>query len=300
LLNQPNVDEVNFWTPSAHWPLLADIGSPFFFKLRAKYNNAICGFAFFMRFDRLPDWYAWDSFGEKNGSPTLDAMRVTIKKKRKGINFRDLKYGDQIGCILLSQPMFFPENELIAGPRGWPPANLRNKKYDLTTGEGKRIWEECQQRMFARRVPELIRQPEAALEPASRYGTPQLVQPRLGQGLFRVAVLDAYGRACAVTQEHSLPALEASHIKPYGQDGPHAVSNGILLRSDLRRLFDKGFLTITPDYHVEVSARLKADYHNGRTYYPLQGQRILLPPNEHERPARDFLQWHNEKIYRAA
>ena len=58
-------------------------------------------------------------------------------------------------------------------------------------------------------------------ENSPRYGAPQLVSPRLGQGIFRGAVMDAYGRACAVTQEHSLPALEASHIQPYAKDGPH-------------------------------------------------------------------------------
>jgi hypothetical protein len=54
---------------------------------------------------------------------------------------------------------------------------------------------------------------------ASRYGAPVLVPPRLGQGAFRVAVTDAYGRSCAVTREHSLPVLEAAHIQPYALGG---------------------------------------------------------------------------------
>ena len=61
--------------------------------------------------------------------------------------------------------------------------------------------------------------------------------------IFRVAVMDAYARACAVTHEHSLPALEASHIQPYAKNGPHDVRNGILLRADLHRLFDQGYVT---------------------------------------------------------
>ena len=108
-------------------------------------------------------------------------------------------------------------------------------------------------------------------EDSPRYGTPQLIQPRLGQGIFRVAVMDAYSRACAVTQEHSLPALEASHIQPYAKDGPHDVRNGVLLRADLHRLFDQGYVTITPEHRLEVSPRLKEDYQNGRSYYPLHG-----------------------------
>jgi hypothetical protein len=52
----------------------------------------------------------------------------------------------------------------------------------------------------------------------------------------------------------------ASHIKPYAQQGPHEVKNGLLLRQDIHTLFDRGYLTITNDYHIEVSRRIKEDY----------------------------------------
>jgi predicted restriction endonuclease len=67
-----------------------------------------------------------------------------------------------------------------------------------------------------------------------------------------VAVTDAYGRSCAVTREHSLPVLEAAHIRPCAQAGAHDVRNGLLLRSDLHRLFDIGYVTVTPDLRLEV------------------------------------------------
>ena len=68
-----------------------------------------------------------------------------------------------------------------------------------------------------------------------RYGTPKTVQLRLGQGTFRIAVTSAYG-ACAVSGEHSLPALEAAHVRPYADGGGHALPNGLLLRADIHRL----------------------------------------------------------------
>ena len=88
---------------------------------------------------------------------------------------------------------------------------------------------------------------------------------------------EAYNRACAVTQEHSLPALEAAHIRPFAKEGPHEVRNGLLLRADLHRLFEQGYLTVTPNYTLEVSDRLRHDYQNGRSYYPLRGTRISVP-----------------------
>ena len=50
----------------------------------------------------------------------------------------------------------------------------------------------------------------------------------------------AYSSACAVTREHSLPALEAAHIRPFAEEGTHEVSKGLLLRSEIHRQFDKG------------------------------------------------------------
>jgi putative restriction endonuclease len=65
-------------------------------------------------------------------------------------------------------------------------------------------------------------------EPVARYGAPTLITPRLGQGAFRVAVTEAYGRQCAVSEGKVLPALDAAHIRPYSDGGGHIKSNGIL------------------------------------------------------------------------
>ena len=295
LLQQKGVEEVNFWTPSAHFAFKGKQFSPFFFKLKAEYKHAICGFGFFAKFSRLPDWLAWDAFNTKNGCETLDAMRERIGLIRDRIDFHSDRHRNEIGCILIVQPVFFSEDSWVVGPRDWPPPNLRHKKYDLTQGEGLRIWEECIARASRDVTPVTSDIHQMHQEP--RYGAPQLVSPRLGQGTFRVSVMDAYQRACAVTQEHSLPALEAAHIQPFAEKGPQDVRNGILLRADLHRLFDQGYLTITTGHRLEVSPRLKADYDNGRTYYPLHGAKLMVPRAAQERPTPEFIQWHNEHKY---
>jgi putative restriction endonuclease len=101
-----------------------------------------------------------------------------------------------------------------------------------------------------------------------------------------------------VTSEHSLPALEAAHIRPFGEGGAHEVSNGLLLRSDIHRLSDKGYVGVTPDHHFVVSKRLKDDYSNGRSYYPLHGQAIRVPERAEERPDASWLEWHLSKTFR--
>jgi putative restriction endonuclease len=101
-----------------------------------------------------------------------------------------------------------------------------------------------------------------------------------------------------VTDEHSLPALEAAHIRPYGNGGEHEVPNGLLLRSDIHRLFDKGYVGVTSDHRFVVSKRLKDDFSNGRSYYPLHGQEIRLPIRTDERPSASWLEWHLTERFR--
>jgi putative restriction endonuclease len=111
--------------------------------------------------------------------------------------------------------------------------------------------------------------------------------------------MDAYGRSCAVTTEHSLPVLEAAHIQPYADGGPHEVANGLLLRTDIHRLFDAGYVTVSPeDLRFNVSRRLKDDYENGRTYYALHGAQIHSPRDLADSPGRAFLDWHARERFR--
>ena len=91
-------------------------------------------------------------------------------------------------------------------------------------------------------------------------------------------VTDAYNRRCAVTGERTLPVLQAAHIKPYAESGPNRVSNGLLLRSDLHILFDRGYVTINRDYRLEVSPRIREEFENGRQYYAMAGDGTGGPP----------------------
>ena len=221
-------------------------------------------------------------------------MHARLEKIRHGFRDAEAEGIQQIGCIIVVNATFFPKSEWIPQPRDWPPRNLRPMRYDLDVGEGARVWAECLARVSNR---ELRVAESAAAGESQRYGPPVLIRPRLGQGAFRVSVTDAYKRACAVTQEHSLPALEAAHIRPFAKEGPHEVRNGLLLRADLHRLFEQGYLTVTPNYTLEVSDRLRHDYQNGRSYYPLRGTRISVPCWTQNGLLHDLLAWHNQNVF---
>lgn len=100
------------------------------------------------------------------------------------------------------------------------------------------------------------------------FGDPRTYRPRLSQGTFRVLVTDSYQRRCAVTGEKALPVLDAAHIRPIAEGGEHRLDNGLLLRTDVHRLYDKGYVTVTSDGRFLVSRRLKTDFDNGEPYMP--------------------------------
>lgn len=296
LRRQPRVDEVNFWQPHGSRAFrVLKRGELFFFKLRAP-QRAIAGFGFFERYESMSAWTAWDCFGPMNGAPDFGMMVDRICRLRGERDERAMAGEFEIGCIMLSAPFFFEPDQWVKPPRDWARTGIQTgKSYDLATGEGLRIREECLHRA-SRAATWNVDRP-AADEPA-RYGAPYLVAPRLGQGLFSLRVRDAYEGACAITGEHSMPALEAAHIKPYARGGKHEVANGLFLRRDVHRLYDRGYVTVTPDYEFHVGERLRDEFKNGRSYYGLKGTKIALPRRAEDRPDRDLLAWHATQYFK--
>jgi putative restriction endonuclease len=131
-----------------------------------------------------------------------------------------------------------------------------------------------------------------------RYGKPILVHPRLGQGAFRLLVTDAYARRCAVTGERTPPVLDAAHIRPYAELGPHRLENGLLLRKDLHALFDAGYVTVTPSLELRVSRRIREEFENGRDYYALEGASVRTPLRPAPPPSPEYLEWHGDSVFR--
>ncbi|MGD0236530.1 MAG: HNH endonuclease [Syntrophorhabdales bacterium] len=293
-LRQLAPDEVNFWRPSGREFSSIEIGSLLLFKLHSPLN-CIVGGGFFVRSEKLPLSLAWEVFEQKNGAANQSQFERLIRHHR-GYDEPD----PEIGCIILNQPFFIPREHWIPAPGDWKPAIQTGKTYDDKETCGKRLWESVAPWIPGFEPAEAGNTIAVAGQELPRlYGNEYLHRSRLGQGAFRILVTDAYQRRCAVSGERTLPVLQASHIKPYG-NGPNRIDNGLLLRSDLHILFDRGYMTVTPELRVEISQRIKEEYENGRDYYKLHGSPlVVLPLASIDRPNKDFLRWHNEKVFRA-
>lgn len=290
LRRQPDLPEVNFWYPSPISFKALQEGELLFFKLHAPVNK-IAGWGVYDRAYNLPLPIAWDTFGIANGANNLAELRTRILRYRR---IEDEKTAVEIGCLVLTQPVFLPEDLWFSPPASWSPHIQRFRGYSTDDAEGRTLWEHFISGSEPTNAPLL--QSEMS-EAAARYGDPVLIRPRRGQGAFRLLVTEIYGRRCAVTRERTLPALEAAHIRPYADGGEHIGSNGILFRRDLHSLFDAGYVTVTPDYRFEVSKRIREEFENGRDYYSLNGRLIDFPARKEFRPSVEELKWHNEKRF---
>lgn len=277
----PNVDEVNFWQPGGRTNFRAlQAGELFLFKLHSP-RNFIVGGGVFARADILPTSLAWEAFGTSNGASSLAEMRKRIAFYRNQPD--DARDDYMIGCRILTQPFFFPDRQWIPIPASWSPHIQQGRTYDTSERDGRHLWEAVMEREA---------QQSGARIAKARYGEPMLIRPRLGQGAFRVSVTDVYQRRCAITGERTLPILDAAHIHPFADGGEHNITNGLLLRTDIHRLFDLGYVTVSNDGCFEVGHRLKEDFENGRHYYAMRGQRLSMPENPEQRPTREVLEWH--------
>lgn len=290
------VDEVNFWQPKSQKRMVAlDPGAPVVFRLKSP-HRAIAGFGFFAHFAVLDLDTAWNTFGWKNGDPD----RLRFFQRIGGYRRRDLldpkTAREPLGSTVLREAHFWPRDQWIpwGSAEGWHD----NIVQGATVRDPVAV-EKLTTAMY-----------DTMQRPADLAGRFELVATdhreirmrdvvaREGQGAFKLRLLSAYDRQCAITGEHTVPVLDAAHIQPYLGPGSNHVQNGILMTKEFHALFDAGYVAITPDYEIRVSERLRSDYKNGKRYYPYHGQKLsCIPSDPAQRPSRDALEWHIAERY---
>lgn len=288
---RPRITEANFWLPSptSRFRALAT-GEPFLFKTHWP-DNRLVGGGFFSGFTELSVAEAWDIHGEGNGVGSLAELAARIGRYRKAPADPAMR----IGCVLLRDLFFTSESATLDAPSDFAKNIVRFKGYELGGGSPlERTLEDLLDRSEVR-ISDDFGMPLAV--PGARFGLPRLVVPRAGQQAFKSLVLTSYHRRCAITGSKVEPALQAAHIRPVASHGEHRVDNGLLLRSDVHTLFDRGYLGIDERHRLQVSRRLREDFDNGVEFYERAGRVIELPDRRVDRPSREAVQWHMDTMF---
>ncbi len=129
----------------------------------------------------------------------------------------------------------------------------------------------------------------------------QLVKIRVNQTLFRKIVLSAYSNTCAISGISTQELLIASHIIPWADDETNRLnpSNGLCLNAIHDKAFDRGLITIMPDYTIKISERIMKEKNNPfleENFKKIDGKSINLPQKFLPNP--DFLNYHNQHIFK--
>jgi len=150
----------------------------------------------------MPIRDAWEVLRARERRRHVGGPEARIQANRKAPTSVD----DEIGCFVLSQPFFF--SSPVAQPEDWSGSIQGGKYYHLTESVAQRVWRDVSIALAAD-------QPQVAASPFGGYGTPVWQPTRLAAGSVPEARPDAYGRRCRVSGEHTVPVLQASHIKPF-------------------------------------------------------------------------------------
>ncbi len=125
---------------------------------------------------------------------------------------------------------------------------------------------------------------------------------RVGQFFFRKSILTAYHNQCCITGVNEKQLLVASHIKPWSKSDKETERvnprNGLCLNALHDKAFDRGLITITPNYEVLISSKLRnaqMDEETKTWFYSYEHTKIHLP--DKFLPDKQFLEYHNDVVF---
>ena len=127
-----------------------------------------------------------------------------------------------------------------------------------------------------------------------------LIRIRVNQNFFRAAVLASYDSRCCITGLAIPELLNASHIVPWSIDAVNRINpkNGLCLNAIHDRVFDRGLLTITPEYKVKISPSIKFHSEDNAAITFLQNfDNVAIKLPQRFRPDIDLLKYHNTVIF---
>ena len=128
-----------------------------------------------------------------------------------------------------------------------------------------------------------------------------LVKTRINQSFFRSTVLSSYNTKCCITGLSTPELLVASHIIPWSANPENRTNphNGLCLNSIHDRAFDRGLITISPDYKVLISDYVESysqDKAINNLFRKYLNQSIILP--DRFLPSKEFLDYHYKILFK--
>jgi putative restriction endonuclease len=143
--------------------------------------------------------------------------------------------------------------------------------------------------------------------------TRRVVEAVARDARFRRQVMAAYAFKCSITglEVGSLPEgratrlLDAAHIRPVGDKGSDAVSNGMSLTPTVHRLFDEGLVsarwsgeTLELVRSPRLDPAMIESPERGTTIRLETGMPLLLPSHRSAWPSLEQIRYHQRQVFK--
>ena len=126
------------------------------------------------------------------------------------------------------------------------------------------------------------------------------IEVRKKQYIFRRMVLSSYAGICCISGLSEPRLLIASHIVPWKDNTENRLNpkNGLCLSVLHDKAFDRGLITVLPDFTIAVSSqisKLRNDAFIQETLVSCHGTKIMMPEKFHPDPV--LLAWHSQNVF---
>lgn len=119
------------------------------------------------------------------------------------------------------------------------------------------------------------------------------IETRLGQGKYRKKLINMWGE-CSLTKYSKINFLIASHIKPWKDSNNEEkvdVYNGLLLKPNIDKLFDNGYISFDDDGRIKISKLL--DENDQKNMGISIDMKIIKLCSEH----KPYLSFHRHNVF---
>lgn len=226
-----------------------------------------------------------------SGNPAVIALAAAIERTPSAVAYR------------LSNFASLDPELLARGVKG-----MRN-----ISADARDVWREFHGKWSELAAHALIMEPPPAVKAGPRKRLVPTIAPsgptevaretlqRRGQYFFRAAVLAAHEGKCCITGITSESLLRASHVVPWSLDPQLRLDprNGLCLNALHDAAFDRGLITLSDRYELQVSKSIQSDL-PGAIYKEMFESRMGLPITmpERFRPTLEMLKIHRTKVFR--
>ena len=128
----------------------------------------------------------------------------------------------------------------------------------------------------------------------------RLVKTRVNQSDFRRRILASYNEKCCITGLNIPTLLVASHIIPWSKNEQERLNprNGLCLNSFHDKAFDRGLITVTNDFKIQLSDAILSKKKDAtiQKYFGIYEKQPIIMPDRFI-PSIEFLEYHQTHIF---